>query len=115
MKLATIRSVRSASLKLRLSLAALCVLTSGFSGCATTRDYSPAERADSAALRGRVVDRLAHDSTLQPLVPLSVQTRNQVVYLYGTVSTDMQRDLAGSVAAETAGVHGVENLIAVVE
>jgi hypothetical protein len=115
MKLGTIRSVRSASLKLRLSSATICVFTCGFSGCTTLRDYSPAERADSAALRGRVVERVAHDPALQPLIPLNVQTRNQVIYLYGTVSTDLQRDLAGSVAAETQGVNQVENLIAVDE
>jgi BON domain len=115
MKLGTIRSVRSASLKLRRSPAAIFALTCVFSGCTTMPDYAPAQRADSAALRDRVVDRLTHDPALQPLIPLDVQARNQVVYLYGTVSTDLQRDLAGSVAAETQGVNQVENLIAVDE
>lgn len=115
MKLAIIRSVRSSSLKPRLSPAAIFALTCVSSGCTTMPDYASAQRADSAALRDRVVERLAHDPALQPLTPLNVQARNKVVYLYGTVSTDLQRDLAGSVAAQTQGVDEVENLIAVVE
>jgi osmotically-inducible protein OsmY len=115
MKLAIIRSVHSASLKLRLSSAAICLLTCGFSGCTTARDYSSPERADSAALRDRVADRLAHAAALQPLIPLEVQAHNRVVYLYGTVSTDLQRDLAGSVAAGTQGVTEIENLVVVEE
>jgi osmotically-inducible protein OsmY len=115
MKLAIIRLVPSASLKLRLSAAAICLLTCGFSGCTTMHAYSSPERADTAALRGLVADRLAHAAALQPLIPLDVQARNRVVYLYGTVSTDLQRDLAGSVAADTQGVTEVVNLVAVEE
>jgi osmotically-inducible protein OsmY len=115
MKLAIIRSVRSASLKHRLSAAAIFALTCLFSGCTMMPDYASAQGADSAALRDRVVDRLAHDPALQLLIPISVQTRRQAVYLYGTVSTDWQRDLAESVAAQTQGVTGVENLIEVAE
>jgi osmotically-inducible protein OsmY len=102
-------------LKPRLSPAAVFALTCLFSGCTTMPDYASAGHVDSAALRDRVVDRLAHDPALQPLTPLNVQARNQIVYLYGTVSTDLQRDRAESVAAQTRGVNEVENLIAVVE
>ena len=115
MKPGTIRSVRSASLKPRLSAAAIFALTCVFSGCTMMPNCSSAERADSTALRDRVLDRLAHDPALQPLIPLNVQARDQVVYLYGTVSTDLQRDRAAYVAAQTQGVNEVENLIAVVE
>jgi osmotically-inducible protein OsmY len=115
MKLAIIRSVYSASLKLRLLSAAICLLTCGFSGCTTMHHYSSPERADTAALRGRVADRLAHAAAFQPLIPLDVQAYNRVVYLYGTVSTDLQRDLAGSVAADTQGVAEVVNLVVVEE
>jgi osmotically-inducible protein OsmY len=115
MTLANTRSVRPKSLKPRLSPAAIFGLTCLFSGCTTMPDYASAQRTDSAALRDRVVERLAHDPALQPLTPLNVQARKQVVYLYGTVSTDLQRDRAESVAAQTQGVNQVENLIAVVE
>jgi osmotically-inducible protein OsmY len=115
MKLAIIRSVRCASLKPRLSSAAIFALTCVFSGCTTVPDYASAASADSAELRDRVVDRLAHDPALLPLTPLNVQAHNQVVYLYGSVSTDLQRDRAESVASQTPGVNQVENLIAVVE
>jgi osmotically-inducible protein OsmY len=115
MKLATIRSVRSASLKPRLSPAALFALTCLFSGCTTMPDYASAQQVDSTALRDRVVDRLAHDPELQLLIPLNVQTRHQIVYLYGTVSADWQRELAQSVAAQTQGVSEVANLIEVAE
>jgi osmotically-inducible protein OsmY len=115
MNLGIIRSVRSASLKPRLSRAAIFALTCVFSGCTMMPDYASAASPDSAALRDRVVDRLAHDRVLLPLTPLNVQARNQIVYLYGTVSTDLQRDRAESVAAQTPGVKKIENLIAVVE
>jgi hypothetical protein len=123
MTLAATRAIPSASLKPRLSAAALFALTCLFSGCtlmpdyasAQGADYAPAQGADSTALRDRVVDRLAHDPELQLLIPLNVQTRHQVVYLYGTVSTDWQRDRAQSVAAQTQGVNEVENLIEVAQ
>jgi osmotically-inducible protein OsmY len=115
MKLATTRSVRSTSLKHRLTPAGIFALTCLFSGCTTTPNYASAEQVDSAALRDRVIDSLAHDPALQPLTPLNVQAHDQVVYLYGSVSTDLQRDRAESVAAQTPGVNQVENLIAVVE
>lgn len=115
MRLANIRSVRYASLKPRLSRAAIFALVCAFSGCTLMPDYASAAGADCAALRDRVVDRLAHDPALLPLTPLNVQARNQVVYLYGAVSTDLQRNRAESVAAQTPGVKKIENLITVVE
>jgi osmotically-inducible protein OsmY len=44
---------------------------------------------------------------------IDVQTLDGVVYLYGAVDTDMQRQLAEAVALEAAGVKRVVNAIGI--
>jgi osmotically-inducible protein OsmY len=50
---------------------------------------------------------------LQPPNMVTVQTRDRVVYLYGLVDTDLQRQLAGDVASQAAGGRDVVNSIGV--
>jgi osmotically-inducible protein OsmY len=44
---------------------------------------------------------------------LSIQTLDRVVYLYGLVDTDLERQLAESVAHEVPGVENVVNSIGI--
>jgi osmotically-inducible protein OsmY len=53
----------------------------------------------------------SHDRSLEPPVLLNVRARDHIVYLYGTVSTESQRELAADVAAATQGVEKVENMM----
>ena len=93
------------------TVAAICALTCALSACADVPGPPPADLADSAALSARVAYRLAHDTSLDTPILLSVQARNHVVFIYGTVSSESQRELAASLAAATQGVEQVKNLM----
>jgi osmotically-inducible protein OsmY len=95
--------------------AAAVVLACGLGGCAAMQGPPSADSADAAALKARVAERLAHDPALDPPIPLNVQARNRVVYLYGTVSSERQRELAASIAAQTQGVDKVLDLMFVAD
>jgi osmotically-inducible protein OsmY len=48
---------------------------------------------------------------LEPPNLLTVQTLDHVVYLYGVVDTDLEREMAETVALQAAGVAKVVNSI----
>jgi osmotically-inducible protein OsmY len=52
-------------------------------------------------------------AALEPPNLINVQTFDHVVYLYGLVDTEFERQLAGSVALDTPGVARVVNSISV--
>lgn len=79
------------------------------------RDYSSPDDSSSRTLSARVSYRLSHDSALAPSVLLNVRTWDHIVYLYGTVSTGSQCDLATAVAAATEGADKVKNLLTLSE
>jgi osmotically-inducible protein OsmY len=83
------------------------LLVSGLLGCAS----SPASDASDARITAQVRVRLGQYSELQSPNSLDVQTLHRVVYLRGLMATPFQIRLAGSVAAEVAGVRRVQNLI----
>lgn len=74
----------------------------GFRGC-------PGDAAITADVRGLFEQHAA----LQPPNLLRVQTSNGVVYLYGLVDTDLERQIAESVAHEAPGVKTVVNSIGI--
>jgi osmotically-inducible protein OsmY len=74
----------------------------GFDGC-------PGDANITADVRAR----FAQHPALEPPNLLRVQTLNRVVYLYGLVDTDLERELAESVAHEAPGVANVVNSIGI--
>jgi osmotically-inducible protein OsmY len=90
------------------------LLSDGLTGCALSAAYAkcglhgcPGDAAITAAVRA-LFDR--HPALEAPNL-LSVQTLDGVVYLGGILDTDMQRQLAQSVAAQPPGVVRVVNSI----
>jgi osmotically-inducible protein OsmY len=72
----------------------------GFSGC-------PGDAQITAAVRAA----FAEHAELEPPNLLEIQTVDGVVYLYGLVDTDYQRQMAEAVAHQAAGVNKVVNSI----
>jgi len=64
-----------------------------------------------AKLANDVRTSFAEHSVLQPPNLLKVQAVNHVIYLYGLVDTDLERQIAESVALGTPGVTKVVNSI----
>jgi osmotically-inducible protein OsmY len=99
-----------------LALALALPLVSGSPGCAVYHTYEkcgfsgcPGDATITANVRA-LFDR---HPALQPPNLLSVQTLDHVVYLSGVVDTDLERQMAQSVALEAPGVVRVVNSIGV--
>ena len=92
-------------------LIALAVL--GLGGCAAIETWNkcgagcPGDAEMSALVRARI----ATHASLLPPNHVYVSTLDRVVYLSGQVATDLQREIAESVARETPGVPRVVDLI----
>ena len=94
---------------------ALALMTGCLQGCAVHAVYEkcgfrgcPGDVNITAEVQGL----LAQHPALGPPNVLRVQTLDRVVYLYGLVSSELQRDLAESVARQAAGGVRVVNSIA---
>ena len=74
----------------------------GFGGC-------PGDAAITANVRALFDQRPA----LKPPNLLNVQTLDHVVYLYGLVDSDLERQMAESVAVQVTGVRQVVNSIGI--
>ena len=74
----------------------------GLGGC-------PGDKELTAAVESAFKDH----SDLQPPNMIKIQTINHTVYLYGIVATDLQRQMAESVAQDVPGVTKVVNSISV--
>jgi osmotically-inducible protein OsmY len=74
----------------------------GLGGC-------PGDKELTAAVESAFKDH----AELQPPNIIKIQTINHTVYLYGIVSTDLQRQYAETVAHEAPGVTKVVNSISV--
>jgi hypothetical protein len=99
-----------------LILALALALISGAPGCAVYGTYKkcgfagcPGDATITADVRA-LFDR---HPALQPPNLLNVQTLDHVVYLSGVVDTDLERQMAQSVALEAPGVVRVVNSIGV--
>jgi osmotically-inducible protein OsmY len=82
-------------------------------GCVTYRDCGFRGCPGDAGITAAVAAQLQHYPALQAPNSVRVQTLNHVVYLYGLVNTDLQRELAQSVATDAAHGARVVDSIAV--
>jgi len=99
-----------------LSISALSVLfAAALSGCATYRGCSTTVCTGDQKINSEVQGLLSDYPSLVYSIPISVQTKNHVVYLNGQVATDLQRETAEDVALKATGVAMVVNDIAVTE
>ena len=101
-------SVKCASLKgppLTQDIAALIgglILISDFSGCAALEKCGFAGCPDEAKITTDVNEQFRRHADLSPPNLLNVQTLDHVVYLSGTVSSDLQRYHAEEVARQAS-------------
>jgi osmotically-inducible protein OsmY len=96
-------------------LALSAFLTAALSGCATYRGCGAGECTGDQKINSEVERLLDGYPALLGSIPITVQTKDRVVYLNGLVATDLQRDMAESVALEATRVAMVVNDIAVTE
>jgi osmotically-inducible protein OsmY len=83
------------------------------SGCTAIQGFGFGGHSEDAKIRADVIASLYGRAELGPANQLTVQTRNHVVYLYGTVASELQREKAESVAMEAQGVDIVVNFMSV--
>jgi osmotically-inducible protein OsmY len=101
---------------LPLSISAPSVfLMAALSGCATYQGCGAGECKGDQKINSEVDRLLDKYPELVGQVPITVQSKDGIVYLHGVVATDLQRDEAESVAREAAGVTMVVNGIGVTE
>jgi osmotically-inducible protein OsmY len=101
---------------LRLSTFTLAVILAGtLAGCATNPTCVPTGCQGDAKITAAVQALFDTYPVLEPPNLLTVQTADRVVFLNGLVATDLQRDIAESVALRAPGVAMVVNGIAVTE
>jgi len=85
-------------------------------GCAVVASYEKCGRAGcpaDAPITAEVRRLYRQHPSIEAPNLIDVQTLDGVVYLYGIVDTDMQRQLAESVALEATGVRRVVNAIGI--
>lgn len=95
----------------RYHLAGALTVAGVLSGCATYRTCGFGGCPGDATITADIQSLFAQHSTLEPPTLIDVQTLDHVVYLYGLVDTDVERQLAESVALEAPGVARVVNSI----
>jgi osmotically-inducible protein OsmY len=100
------------TLKQRYAMIFALILMGSVSGCAAYRACGFHGCAGDAQIASNVQASIDQYSDLGPNL-IDVQTMDHVVYLYGLVNTDMERQLAEAAARGTPGVVRVVNSIAV--
>jgi osmotically-inducible protein OsmY len=93
------------------ALAFALVLTGVLPGCAAYEKCGFAGCPGDAEITAQVRALFDQHPALKPPNLLEVQTLNHVVYLNGVVDTDLERQMAESVAHEAEGVAKVVNSI----
>jgi osmotically-inducible protein OsmY len=91
----------------------LTLLLGMLSACAAYNKCGVGGCPGDAEITAAVQAEFARHSELQPPNVLNVQTIDGVVYLYGLVDTDLQRQIAESTAHRAPGVTKVINSIGV--
>ncbi len=92
-------------------LASVVILAAGLCGCAAYRKCGAGGCQGDAAITAQVQMLFKQHAELEPPNLLDVQTMDHVVYLYGLVDTDYERQMAESVALQASGVRKVVNSI----
>ena len=82
-------------------------------GCASFGKCGPDECSADAKITAEVRALFAQTPSLEGPNHISVQTVRGVVYLRGVVSTPLQIEEAGSIAAQAAGVTDVQNMLTI--
>jgi osmotically-inducible protein OsmY len=93
------------------ALALVLVLASALPGCATYRKCGFGGCPGDAEITAQVRTLFHQHPALEPPNLIEVRTLNHVVYLSGVVDTDLERQMAESVAHEAKGVTKVVNSI----
>jgi len=93
------------------ALAFAVILTAALPGCATFTKCGFAGCPGDAEITAQVRALFDQHPALKPPNLLEVQTLDHVVYLTGVVDTDLERQMAESVAHEAKGVTRVANSI----
>jgi osmotically-inducible protein OsmY len=90
----------------------LCVtLSAVLGGCAAYRKCGFEGCPGDSEITAEVEALFSQHSALEPPNLLSVRTLDHVVYLHGLVDTDLERQIAESVALQAPGVARVVNSI----
>ena len=87
------------------------ILTGALSGCAAYTKCGFDGCPGDAEITANVRALFSHHPVLEPPNLLNVQTLDHVVYLYGLVDTDIEREIAESVALQAPSVASVVNSI----
>lgn len=93
-------------------LSSALIVTCCLSGCAAYTACRSGDCADDAQITSGVQKSIDRYGQLGP-DQVDIQTIAHVVYLYGLVNTDLERDRAEEAALETPGVARVVNSISV--
>ena len=108
------RSTRQVSTPRVIHTAALLLCLAGaLSGCATYNKCGFHGCPGDAGLTAKVEAQLQQYPALEAPNSVRAQALDHVVYLYGLVDTDLERQLAESVATEAAGGARIVDSIAV--
>lgn len=102
---------QSHAVAVALILTASLVLTAALPGCAAYQKCGFGGCPGDAKLASAVRTAFETHPELGPPNLLTVQSVNQVVYLYGLLDTDFQRQMAEAVAHRAPGVTKVINSI----
>jgi osmotically-inducible protein OsmY len=87
------------------------IILTGAAGCAAYRKCGFDGCPGDAQITAEVRALFDQHPVLEPPNLLTVQTLDHVVYLYGVVDTDLERETAESVALQATGVTKVVNSI----
>jgi osmotically-inducible protein OsmY len=89
------------------------ILACALPGCAAYRKCGFDGCPGDAKITANVRALFSQHPVLEPPNLLNVQTLDHVVYLYGLVDTDFEREIAESVALQAPGVASVVNSIGI--
>jgi hypothetical protein len=97
----------------RSALLMLAIILGGnLAGCATYRKCGFAGCAGDAQITARIEALLRQNKAIEEW-GIKVQTLDHVVYLYGLVDTNLERNIIESTALDVPGVAGVVDSIAI--
>jgi osmotically-inducible protein OsmY len=106
-----VNSIESPRNRRALPLLAILLLTGALGACAAYEKCGFHGCPGDAKMAADVNAAFTHHAELQPPNLIDVQTIDGVVYLYGLVDTDYQRQMAEAVAHQVPGVTKVVNSI----